>query len=132
VPEVISPSKPSTLPQEPVPRNLTEALDTLDRASSGAILLKMRSGDEGVAGELHDSLGRWIRNNWELYDKGPLYLDLARLGLQYPDDMSGVILTSWWRRIHSRPLDVVDQVRAMQQMNRDLAVPPPVGVPPRE
>ena len=121
----------STLAQEPVPQSLTEALDTLDRASSGALLLKMRNGEEEVSGELHDGLGLWIRNNWSLYDKGALYQDLARQGLRYPDDMSNLVLKSWWRRMHGRPLDVSGQVKAIQETNRILAAPPAAPAPPR-
>ena len=48
IPDVKPSFETSTLLQEPVPQNLTEALDTLDRASSGALLLKMRNGEENV------------------------------------------------------------------------------------
>ena len=129
IPDVKPSFETSTLPQEPVPQNLTEALDTLDRASSGALLLKMRNGEENVTGELHDGLGLWIRNNWDLYDKGALYQDLATLGLQYPDDMSDLVLKSWWRRMHGRPLDVAGQVKVAQESNRVLANPPPAPPP---
>jgi hypothetical protein len=126
LPEVLSPAKPSTLHLEPVPTTLDAALNSLDRASSGAVILKMRSGDESVATELHDSLGRWIRNNWQLYDRGQLYHQLAGLGLKYPDDMSDLILTSWWHRMHGRPLRVEEQVRAYQEFNeRHPALPSP-------
>jgi hypothetical protein len=125
IPDVMPSFETSTLPQAPVPLNLTQALDTLDRASSGAVQLMMRSGEEGVTIELHDSLGLWIRNNWGLYDKGALYQDLAKRGLRYPDDMSALVLTSWWRRIHGRPLDVAGQVKVFQETNRVLANPPP-------
>jgi hypothetical protein len=124
LPPVISPFRLSTLHREPVPRNLGEALDTLDRASSGTLLLKMHRGGEDVSIELHDTLGRWIRNNWQLYDRGPLYRDLAALGLKYPDDMSGLILTSWWRRIHRQPLRIEEQVAWFLEFNRRTPPPP--------
>jgi len=129
LPDVKPSFETSTLPREPVPDNLAEALDTLDRASSGALLLQMRNGEENVTFELHDGLGLWIRNNWGLYDKGALYQDLATLGLQYPDDMSALVLKSWWRRMHGRPLDVAGQVKATQETNRVLAAPPPAPPP---
>jgi hypothetical protein len=116
-PNVISPARPSTLASEPVPRNLEEALDTLDRGASGAVILKMRAGDEQVTAEFHAGLGRWIRNNWQLHEDGPLRRDLSSKGLVYADDMSAVILTSWWRRLHRRPLDVEGQVAEFRQFN---------------
>jgi hypothetical protein len=112
LPEVIAPLKPSTLDREPDPRTLEEALDTLDRASPGTLLIKMRSSDESIADDLHEGLGRWIRNEWGLFDEAPLYRDLERRGLKSPEDMSGLILHSWWRRMHHQPLDIVGQIRA--------------------
>jgi hypothetical protein len=115
LPDVPLLSKPSTLANEPVPRTLEEALTTLQRAGSGEFLARMRSEDETVPISYHDGLGRWIRNHWGLWDRGPLYHDLERYGLHEPDDMSAVILTSFWRRQHGRPLDVARQA----QLNRE-------------
>jgi hypothetical protein len=114
LPEVPSPSTPSTLDQAPVPKTLEDALQTLERAGPADFLIQIREGDEDVVGSFHSGLGTWMRNNWGLWQKGPLYHDLARHGLQHPDDMSGVILTSFWRRQHRRPLELVEQVKKYQ------------------
>jgi len=37
--------------------------------------------------------------------------------LKYPDDMSDLILTSWWRRMHGQPLRIEEQVKAYQEFN---------------
>lgn len=115
LPEVPSLSKPSTLASEPVPKTLEEALATLQRAGSGEFLAQMRNVDETTPILFHEGLGRWMRNHWGLWDHGPLYRDLERYGLHHPDDMSGVILTSFWRRQHGRPLDIPDQVRRYEE-----------------
>ncbi len=81
-----------------------------------SILLEFaESQDESVASRYHDTLGRWIRNNWGLWEKGPLYNDLHKRGLQHPDDMSGVILTSFWRRLHEQPVNVGEQITRYQR-----------------
>ena len=121
LPEVISPVRPFTLDQEPTPKTLEEALNALDRGSSGAVVLKMRSRDESVTIELHETLGLWIRNSWGLNGHyGLLYQDLSAHGLSYADDMSAVILTSWWRHIHREPLNLEEQVARHNEFNETM------------
>jgi hypothetical protein len=117
LPDVPLLSKPSTLANEPVPRTLEEALTTLQRAGSGAFLARFRSEDETFAVSSRDDPGRWIRNLWGLWDRGPLYQDLERYGLHEPDDTAAVILTSFWRRQHGRPMDVARRA----QLNREAS-----------
>lgn len=115
---------PVTLDSAPDPQTLEEALDTLDRAAPWALLRDMHTSDETIADELHDGLGRWIRNEWGLFDDAALYRDLERRGLKSPEDMSGVILHSWWRRMHDQPLDIEGQIRAYHAPGPP---PPPNG-----
>lgn len=114
-PPLPAPPPVRDLSQAPVPRTLEEALTTLEKRVSADVLLEFaHSRDESIAARYHDTLGRWIRNNWGLWKRGPLYTDLRRRGLQHPDDMSGVILTSFWRQLHEEPLRVEEQINARQ------------------
>ena len=64
----------------------------------------------------HHGLGRWIRNNWGLWKReGPLYSWLVALGLEHADDMSGLILESFHRKLTDKPLDIEGQVRHYQE-----------------
>jgi hypothetical protein len=61
--------------------------------------------------QFHHNLGRWIRNNWGLWRKhSNLYDYFIALGIQHPDDMSGIILASFWRHLHDEPLGSDDQI----------------------
>jgi len=63
------------------------------------------------ASAYHHGLGRWIRNNWGLWkQEGPLYGKLKALGLEHADDMSGLILESFHRKLSDKPLDLEGQV----------------------
>ena len=46
---------------------------------------------------VHHSLGRWIRNNWELWDDEPNDLKkiFLNIGISHPDDMSNYII-KWY------------------------------------
>lgn len=61
--------------------------------------------------QLHDSFGRWIRNNWGLWDQNSeLHKYFKTLGLWHADDMSSVILESFWHHLRNEPLDIDAQI----------------------
>jgi hypothetical protein len=104
-----------------VPRDLDDALIEMDRimGSSGrADVLKIKE-DEMVA--YHYSIGLWMRNNW-LRHHSRLGQYFRQLGIYEYDDMSGIILNSYWRQLHGKPIDLNGQVRYYQDYwkNEDL------------
>ncbi len=58
----------------------------------------------------HFGVGMWMRNNWGLWGGGPLGRHFNELGITHPDDMSGIVLTSYWLRLHACPLRLDEQV----------------------
>jgi hypothetical protein len=63
----------------------------------------------------HHTLGRWIRNNWGLWSgESKLAEWFKSLGIEHADDMSGIVLDSFWRHLHDKPLDVEGQVAHYQ------------------
>jgi hypothetical protein len=78
-----------------------------------AVLLlvsSLNASENGMA-DYHFGLGMWIRNNWGLWGGSRLSQYFNRLGIHHPDDMSGIILDSYWRKIHGKPIDLDGQVR---------------------
>jgi len=66
--------------------------------------------------QFHHSLGRYLRNSWQLWVPGtPLRLHLEELGLLHPDDMSGVILNSFWCKRHGTEYDLQAAVAAYKK-----------------
>jgi hypothetical protein len=115
------PAKPTVDPDAPV--TLSEALDRLQQTLPAQTITNMHDGSEADMVEYHMSLGLRIRNRWGLWARGPLYQNLAALGLRHPDDMSAVILTSFWRRLHGQPLELDAQVAWYREYWR-LHTPP--------
>ena len=74
-----------------MPNNLLQAIEYLDKE-----LTKQDKEYLLEHGSLsvHHSLGRWIRNNWGLWDEedNKLKVNLKKLGLEHPDDMSNYII----------------------------------------
>lgn len=77
-----------------IPTNLKEAIQELNK------LLSQDDKEyllEHGALSVHHSLGRWIRNNWELWNEenNKLKVNLKKLGYEHPDDMSNYIIEQY-------------------------------------
>ena len=77
-----------------IPTNLKEVIQELNK------LLSQDDKEyllEHGALSVHHSLGRWIRNNWGLWDEedNNLKVNLKKLGLEHPDDMSNYIIEQY-------------------------------------
>lgn len=95
--------KPSTL------RDCFEALDIIFSPEDQERLQEMT--EKEFLGTTHHFLGRHIRNEWGLWSgENALFNYFKELGLFHADDMSGIILTSYWRLKHNQPLEVQAQV----------------------
>lgn len=73
----------------PIPKTVDEAVKTL------AKIVSKEDRDyllENGAISMHDSLGRWIRNEWGLWTGSELKDELMNKGLNHPDDMSNYII----------------------------------------
>ena len=73
----------------PIPKTVDEAISTLEK------ILSDEDRDylfENGAISTHNSLGRWIRNEWGLWTKSELKNELKKKGFEHPDDMSNYII----------------------------------------
>ena len=63
----------------------------------------------------HFSFGRWIRNNWGLWAGGELKTHMESLGFTHPDDMSTVILESFWSNLNEQPYDLEEAANSYKE-----------------
>jgi len=97
------------------PVNLEEAVNQMKiihHDTTKQKILKM-SEDEFLAGA-HFGLGMWIRNNWGFWKGEELSKYFNSIGIYHPDDMSGIILTSYYRELHGQEWKVDEQVKYYQ------------------
>jgi hypothetical protein len=89
-----------------IPRNLRESFTQLDRLLPDTVKQRLRHPDPRYGlGDFHMGLGLWMRNNWQLWGGSRLQQYLQALGVKHPDNMSGVILTTYSEYLNGNPLD---------------------------
>ncbi len=98
-----------------IPTDLEECFKELSKMLPAPEVEKMKNGPEKDMINHHFGLGRWMRNNWGLWSQSRLQEYFHKLGLRHPDDMSSVILTSFWRHLNNQPLKVEEQVAYYQE-----------------
>lgn len=104
----VKPPTPKKL--EPVPTNLEECFAALEKKLSKEDLEKMRKGTERDLSAHHFGLGAGMRNAWGLWGASPLARYFNGLGIHHADDMSSIILTSFWRHLNGQPIELEKQV----------------------
>jgi hypothetical protein len=62
----------------------------------------------------HHFLGRWLRNNWGLWQGSRLQDWFKEKGIHHADDMSAIILDSFWRHTHDKPIKLDEQIKHYQ------------------
>lgn len=113
-----------------VPKDLEDALSELDKLLPKETKDKIRGmKKEGDMIEFHFSLGMWIRNEWGLWKGSRLYVSLAKLGFGHPDDMSGLILDEYWRKLHGLPPDIETRAKRLQDWYRKNGEPSTLKCP---
>ena len=75
------------------------------------VLVKEEPEEEFTLG-LHMSLGRWIRNTWELWDpESALSKHFSKLGITHADDMSSIIMTCAHRQVLGKKWKLPEQIK---------------------
>lgn len=93
-----------------IPKDLQDAFRELDRILAADVREEMRAGSEDDMIGYHHGLGLWIRNEWGLWADSRLAKYFEGSGIRHPDDMSGIILVSYWRHVHGVDLRLDEQV----------------------
>ena len=104
-----------------IPKDLDEACIELKKMLSPALLNTMMTNPERDMIQYHHGLGTWLRNNWGLWAGLRLAQYFRQLGIHHPDDMSGIILTSFWRYLHGQERRLDEQVESYKAYWRKTA-----------
>ncbi len=98
-----------------IPKNLVEAvaqLEIIHNDSTKKVIIEMT--EKEYVGSTHFGTGMWIRNNWGLWNGDDLAEYFNSIGIYHPDDMSGIILKSYYRELHKQVWKLEEQVQYYQ------------------
>ena len=95
------------------PKNLTECIQMLDKnlKKQDKEYIKTLTEDEFFM-ESHFTLGMGIRNEWLRSGNPELVKFFLDQGVKHPDDMSAMILTSYYRHLLGKEIDFEGQISA--------------------
>lgn len=98
------------LAYEHIPNTLDEAYLSLDASlkPEDRLAFMQRPEREAVM-EAHYAVGLYIRNQWLRSGKSALVKLLHEKGAQSFDDMSSMILHSYWRHLNGKPIQLSEQ-----------------------
>lgn len=98
-----------------IPKDLEECFIELKKMLSSEELEEFKNKEEKDVVSYHHSLGRWIRNNWGLWSESRLVKYFNSIGINHPDDMSGIILDSFYRHLNNKDIRLAEQVKYYQE-----------------
>ena len=107
-----------------IPANLDDAHRELAKLLSAKELQHIKAmASENQMIEYHMNLGLGLRNQWGLWRGSRLAGYFHKLGVRHPDDMSGIILDTFWCNVHGRPFRLDERVRDYQAYRRSMETP---------
>ena len=98
------------------PKNLTECIQMLDKTlkTEDKDYIKTLTEDEFFM-ESHFTIGMGIRNEWIRSGNPELVTFFLDQGVKHPDDMSAMILTSYYRHLLGKEIDFEGQISAYKK-----------------
>ena len=93
-----------------IPIGLRNTIKQIDKNLNDTVKYDFKIASEEIAKSKHHfGLGLSIRNGKNLWKGGPLKLYYKLNGIKHPDDMSGIILTTYHRQLNGKPINFKKQ-----------------------
>jgi hypothetical protein len=95
-----------------IPKDLEDCFKQLDKMWPESKKKEVKAiKEEDFTADAHFGIGMWMRNNWGLWSGSRLSKYFNDMGIQHPDDMSGIILTSYHRKLNNKDIMLEEQIR---------------------
>lgn len=99
-----------------IPKNLNECYLEFDKILDKKRIEEIKNiSEEEFTSNSHFGLGLFIRNNWALWKGSRLYIFFKQKGITHPDDMSGIILKSYYRNLNGIDINIDEQIKYYQE-----------------
>lgn len=94
-----------------IPQNLEECFLELDKILKPKDISNFKNlKEEKDVSLYHHGLGTWLRNNWYLWGGSRLSKYFNNLGIYHPDDISSIILVSYYRYLNQQEIKLDEQI----------------------
>lgn len=94
-----------------IPYDINDAIEQIDSFWNDSIKQDIKKMSENeFLGNSHFSLGMWMRNNWGLWRGSKLSNYFNKLQVFHPDDVSSIILTSYYRYLSKQEIEFEKQI----------------------
>ncbi|MCP4259991.1 MAG: hypothetical protein GY774_21125 [Planctomycetes bacterium] len=121
------PINPTMDPNTPgkiyIPKNLEDAHQELKKMLHEEFIEEIKVGKEDNLAQHHFGLGTWIRNNWELWGGSRLAEYFVNIGIYHPDDMSGIIIESFWYDVNGKTYPLKERISEFQEYWKSMETP---------
>ncbi|PIQ15331.1 MAG: hypothetical protein COW67_08880 [Flavobacteriales bacterium CG18_big_fil_WC_8_21_14_2_50_32_9] len=98
-----------------IPSDFEGCLRQLDSLTSNEMKEWIKCLPDGEFSRyVHHGFGMYLRNNWGLWGDTKLAKNLYEMGILHPDDMTGIILDSYQRRIKGEDIRLQEQLKYFQ------------------
>jgi len=105
-----------------IPTNLNSCFVELDKLLNDTIKQKIRNIKNSfeLVGEYHMGLGRWMRNNWELWGGSRLQVYFHGRQIFDPDEMSSIILESYAKYLNGETFDSEEIIQIIHTQHEEF------------
>lgn len=105
------------------PKNLQETFKYLDQMLGDTVKYNFLVMPEDFAtSKMQFTFGTYIRNSWGLWKGSDLNEYFLKRGISHPDNMSGIIFTSYHRYLNHKPIDLKEQINKVWRTYETMEV----------
>lgn len=95
-----------------IPKDINECITQIDILFDSISKSKIIAWKEDYfSRRMHSLIGIWIRNYWKLWGKSILSDYFNSLGIYHPDDMSDIVITSYYRYLKGSNIKLEKQIK---------------------
>jgi len=94
-----------------IPKDLEDCFKQIDSFLNDSTKKKIKAmAEKEFSSSVHMGFGLGIRNDWQLWSGSRLSKYFNNIGIQHPDDMSGIIFNSYHRYLTNKDIELDKQV----------------------
>ncbi|RZK56469.1 MAG: hypothetical protein EOO87_05350 [Pedobacter sp.] len=98
-----------------IPKNLEDCFKQIDKFWNASTKEQVKNlTEEKFTANAHLGFGMWMRNNWQLWAGSRLTKYFNDLGVYHPEDISGIILTSYHRYLVGSDIKMGKQIEYLK------------------